>query len=74
MPTDHDLLSIYLANLQSMQYGCKFATICDRKGYLHTCYACAERFPSITANFNFNIIVHVLYCTLGLHCVLYTIQ
>ena len=39
--------------------------------YLRTRYACAERFPSIT-KFLIITIVHVLYCTLGLHCVLKT--
>ena len=30
---DRSSSSLYLADLRSMQYGCKFATVCDRKGY-----------------------------------------
>ena len=31
---DRSSSSLYLADLRSMQYGCKFATVCDRKGYM----------------------------------------
>ena len=30
---DRSSSSLYLADLRSMQYGCKFATVCVRKGY-----------------------------------------
>ena len=31
---DRSSSSLYLADLRSMQYGCKFATVCVRKGYI----------------------------------------
>ena len=33
---DRSSSSLYLADLRSMQYGCKFATVCVRKGYIVT--------------------------------------
>ena len=30
---DRSSSSLYLADLRSLQYGCIFATVCDRKGY-----------------------------------------
>ena len=38
--------SLYLAELQSMQYGCKFANICNRKGYTYE-LAQAKNMPCI---------------------------
>ena len=40
---DRSSSSLYLADLRSMQYGCKFATVCVRKGYAICAFALIVR-------------------------------